>query len=353
VLTIDEAAPTTTPLPRVLGGLHRGLPDHWYPIIRSVELGQQPVAVRRFGEELAVWRDSKGAPHIFENRCAHRGAPMALGKIQGDELACSYHGWRYDGAGACRMMPLEPEDSRRAARTCLKAYAAEDRCGYIWMFYGDQTNATPLKVPAELEDPTFQSFKSEYLWSTNWLNVLDNVLDPLHALYLHAGSSAQQKRPTIKAFQITADTEDGFRLGKVGYKEDGSIGSVEGEVEFTLPSTVRLDLVNGVPPKSIMRLVIMPTPIDENNTISYFERGRRTAGVERLRWWFAWQFKYRSRIGRVVKQDRTLLTALGPIGETRLHEHLASSDVGVIHVRRRLNRAFSGGGSESPHASSQ
>ena len=141
------------------------------------------------------------------------------------------------------------------------------------------------------------------------------------------GQLAQQKRPTIKAFQITADTEDGFRLGKVGYKEDGSIGSVEGEVEFTLPSTVRLDLVNGVPPKSIMRLVIMPTPIDENNTISYFERGRHTEGLDRLRWWFAWKFKYRSRIGRVVDQDRTLLTALGPIGETRLHEHLASSDV--------------------------
>ena len=76
----------------------------------------------------------------------------------------------------------------------------------------------------------------------------------------------------------------------------------------------------------------MPTPIDENNTISYFERGRHTAGLERLRWWCAWQLKYRSRIGRVVDQDRTLLTALGPIGETRLHEHLASSDVGVIHV---------------------
>src|SRR5262249_43697819 len=119
-----------------------------------------------------------------------------------------------------------------------------------------------------------------------------------------------------------------------------------GEVEFTLPSTVRLDLVNGVPPKSIMRLVIMPTPIDENNTISYFERGRRTMGFDRLRWWCAWQFKYRSRIGRVVEQDRSLLIALGPIGETRLHEPLASSDVGVIHVRRRLNRAFSASESE-------
>ncbi len=344
---IQVAAPTSVPQLRVLDGLHRGLPDQWYPILRSAELGRQPVAVRRFGEDLAVWRDSKGTPHVVEDRCAHRGAPMALGKIQGDELACWYHGWRYDGAGACTMMPLEPEGSTRAARVCLRAYPAEERCGYVWMFYGSAARRTPLVVPPELEEPDFHSFLSVYIWQTNWLNVLDNVLDPLHALYLHAGSSAQQKRPTLKAFQITADSEDGFRLGKVGYKEDGSIGSVEGEVCFTLPSTVRLDLVNGIPPRSIMRLVIMPTPIDENNTISYFERGRRAVGLDRLRWWCAWQFKYRRRIGRVVEQDRALLTALGPIGETRLHEHLASSDVGVIHVRRRLQRAFAASRSAS------
>ena len=57
-------------------------------------------------------------------------------------------------------------------------------------------------------------------------------------------------------------------------------------------------------------------------------------------------------VGRVVDQDRTLLTALGPIGDTRLREHLASSDVGVIHVRRRLNRAFSASESEPSTPSS-
>ena len=51
--------------------------------------------------------------------------------------------------------------------------------------------------------------------------------------------------------------------GKLGYREDGSVGPVEGEVEFVLPNVVRLDLANGTQ-QGIMRVIIMPTPIDEN-----------------------------------------------------------------------------------------
>jgi phenylpropionate dioxygenase-like ring-hydroxylating dioxygenase large terminal subunit len=353
VATMEAAPPATAPRPRVLDGLHLGLPDHWYPILYSSQLGAGPLAVRRFGQSLAVWRDSQGAPHVFENRCAHRAAPLAAGNVQGDELACCYHGWRYNGAGLCTAMPLEDPDSPRLAHIRIKAYAAADRGGYIWMYHGDAASAPPLAVPAELEDAAYVRLQFEYVWQTNWLNVLENVQDPLHALYLHAGTSVQRRRATFKAFQITADLEDGFRMGKVGYKEDGSIGSVEGETTFTFPGTVRLDLVNGIPPKTIMHLVIMVTPIDEGNSVTYFERGRWDSGpLAAWRWRLAWLLKYRRRIERVVREDRDVLVGLGPIGEARLHEHLASSDVGVIHLRRRLNRAFAASQAHAGQASS-
>jgi len=68
----------------------------------------------------------------------------------------------------------------------------------------------------------------------------NNVLDPLHAIYLHAGAYTQRRRAKFKAFQVTADDETGFHLGKIGYREDGSVGPVEGEVELVLPNVVRL-----------------------------------------------------------------------------------------------------------------
>lgn len=324
--------------PKVTAGLHVGLPNFWYPILRSEELRGRPLPVRRFAKSLAVWRDIAGRPRVFEDRCPHRGAPMSLGRVRGNHLACGYHGWQFDETGDCIEMPLEPPDSRRRTRMCIQSYPAEDRGGYIWMFYGDRAKATPLSVPIELEGEDWAMYKSDYLWQTNWLNVLDNVLDPLHAIHLHAGAVTQRKRAKFKNFEITHDDDRGFRLGKVGYRDDGSVGPVEGEVEFFLPNILRLDIANGTQ-RGIYRVVIMPTPIDERNVCAFYARGRRARGFERLAWAF-WWFMHRRAVHRVAAQDREIMSGMAPIGEARLHEHLVSSDVGVMRLRKRLNQAF-------------
>jgi phenylpropionate dioxygenase-like ring-hydroxylating dioxygenase large terminal subunit len=338
-LAIMEGAAAVGRRPRVLGGLHRGLTGYWYPIMRSGELAKTPVKLRRFAEDLAVWRDTAGRPHVFENRCPHRGAPLALGKVRGEELQCWYHGWRFTGTGACSAMPLEEPDSPRPARTKVKAYAAEDRGGYIWMFYGEQERATPLEIPGELEDDTWCVFRADYLWKTNWLNILDNVLDPLHAIFLHVGAYTQRKRAKFKSFQIRHDDENGFRLGKIGYLTDGTTGPVEGEVEFRFPNVTRLDLADGTP-QGIMRVVVMPTPIDENTTLAFYMRSRKVKGLDRLRWQIAWYRVFRRAVNAIAHQDELVMSEIGDIGDARMKEHLSASDVGVIHLRKRLNQAF-------------
>ena len=50
----------------------------------------------------------------FEDRCPHRLAPLSEGRIEPSDgtLFCNYHGWRYDGSGACRGIPqLDPAQS--------------------------------------------------------------------------------------------------------------------------------------------------------------------------------------------------------------------------------------------------
>jgi phenylpropionate dioxygenase-like ring-hydroxylating dioxygenase large terminal subunit len=325
--------------PRVLDGLHLGLPNHWYPILRSSDLKNSPRDIRRFGQELVVWRDSSGAPHVFESHCPHRGAPLSLGRIQKDELACSYHGWRFNSSGQCTEMPLEDPSSTRPKTVKIAAYEAADRAGYIWMFYGQQRSVTPLTVPEEVEDKSWLTFKTEYCWKTNWLNLLENVLDPLHAIHLHVGALTQRKRAKFKNFDVTQDGEIGFKIGKIGYRDDGSLGRVEGEVEFRFPNIVRLDIADGTS-QGIYRVVIMPTPIDENNVCAFYARGRQQSGIKRLQWWLSWNLYYSRPVHRVAGQDGDILQGIGPIGEARLREHLASSDIGIIHLRKRLNQVF-------------
>ncbi len=236
-------------------------------------------------------------------------------------------------------MPLEETSSSRAGRFHVRAHAAEERAGFIWMFYGDAQRRQPLFVPEELEDHSFSTFTTVYTWQTSWLNVLDNVVDPLHAVHLHANVDVQKRRPTYQAFHVTEDDGTGFRLGKVGTRADGSVGPVEGEVEFLLPNIVRLDLAD-IRGNLLFRVVVIPTPIDENQSWAVFARTRRATGWQRVRWWIAWWAVHRRDIPAVIAEDRAVLQSLAPISEVRLREHLVSSDLGVIYLRKQLNQAF-------------
>src|SRR5262245_5432207 len=107
-MTTSESVVTRMPASEMPDGLHFGLPNFWYRILESGQLGRRPSSVQRFGEKLAVWRDSTGRRSVFENHCPHRRAPLSLGKIQGEELVCSYHGWAFNRSGDCIRKPLEP-----------------------------------------------------------------------------------------------------------------------------------------------------------------------------------------------------------------------------------------------------
>jgi phenylpropionate dioxygenase-like ring-hydroxylating dioxygenase large terminal subunit len=337
MLNVDPTMPTLQPAQEMPEGLRIGLPNQWYPILYSRQLGDKPVRVVRFGENLAVWRDKAGRPAVFHNHCPHRRAPLSLGTIHGEELVCAYHGWRFDRSGACVEKPLE-EKATISERHAVKSYPAEDRAGYIWMFFGDRNKVTPLQVPPELEDDSWYAFETEYVWDTNWLNVLDNVLDPLHAIYLHSGAVTQQRRAKFKNFRITSDDERGFRLGKMGYLPDGSVGPVEGEVEFVLPNIVRLDIADGTK-SGIYRVIIMPTPHDDGRVSAFYVRTRKAAGWARFKWWMWWARHGRS-VHAVAAQDRDVMVGLGPILQARSKEILALSDTGIVRLRRRLNAAY-------------
>eukprot|EP01035_Chromulina_nebulosa_P001961 gene1961-biopygen1701 len=83
------------------------------------------------GTEIVVWRDNKGAAHVWEDRCPHRGMRMSFGFVRGDHIACLYHGWEYDTAGQCRYIPAHPE-LEVPATIKVQTYAMEERDGIIW-----------------------------------------------------------------------------------------------------------------------------------------------------------------------------------------------------------------------------
>ena len=67
----------------------------------AADVARAPRAITLLDEPLVLWRDARGVPHVFRDVCVHRGTALSLGCVEGDELVCAYHGWRYRGDGAC------------------------------------------------------------------------------------------------------------------------------------------------------------------------------------------------------------------------------------------------------------
>src|SRR5688572_26136277 len=94
--------------PGTLAG--RYLRRFWQPIhlSRAVQAGRA-VPVRIMSEDLTLYRDEGGEPHLVDARCAHRGTQLSLGWVEGDSIRCMYHGWKYAPTGECIEQPAEPQ----------------------------------------------------------------------------------------------------------------------------------------------------------------------------------------------------------------------------------------------------
>ena len=69
------------------------------------------LSLRYFGRELVLFRTESGEPRVLDAFCPHLGAHLGHGgKVQGESIRCPFHGWCFDGRGACTAIPLKPSD---------------------------------------------------------------------------------------------------------------------------------------------------------------------------------------------------------------------------------------------------
>ena len=169
----------------------------WHPIAYSHELGDVPVRKRIMGEDLVVFRDRGGRVGLLQLHCCHRGTSLEYGRLEERGIRCCYHGWHFDTDGRILDTPLEPPGSGLKERFYQGAYLAEEHHGMVWGYLGP-----PDKVP---DGPDFDllsipghSFEPGELHGgpnhkpCNWLQIVDNFVDPQHEAYLHALHSGCQ-----------------------------------------------------------------------------------------------------------------------------------------------------------------
>src|SRR5256885_17048657 len=122
---------------------------YWIPAFKSDELPTPdcpPMRLRLLNENLIAFRATSGKIGVIANACPHRGASMFFGRNEEEGLRCVYHGWKFDVTGACVDMPSEPAESNFKNKVRIRAYAAQERSGIVWVYMG------PRETPPSLPD---------------------------------------------------------------------------------------------------------------------------------------------------------------------------------------------------------
>jgi 5,5'-dehydrodivanillate O-demethylase len=136
-------------------------------------------------EDVTLYRGEGGAPHCVAFRCAHRGTQLSTGWVEGDELRCFYHGWKYGPDGQCTEQPAEPEPFCNRIR--IRSYPTVEYLGLTFVYFGEG-NPPPLPRYPDFEAEGVRT-TSTYLRACNYFNSIENGVDPAHLAFVHRVSA--------------------------------------------------------------------------------------------------------------------------------------------------------------------
>ncbi len=164
--------------------------NFWYAAALGSEVtAEKPIKVKMLGQNFALFRDSKGVARCVSDICIHRCASLAGGKVKGDCVECPYHGWQFDGNGACTRIPSMGVNAKIPARAKIDGYPTEERYGLVFAFLGDlpEGERPPLPEIPEWGQEGWRCINLEYSWKAGWERSIEAALDPAHAEFVHTG----------------------------------------------------------------------------------------------------------------------------------------------------------------------
>jgi nitrite reductase/ring-hydroxylating ferredoxin subunit len=121
------------PLPRE--GENGLFSESWFPICLSREIPAGKILGADFLDgRVVAYRGANGEARVMSAYCAHVGADLSVGDIQGDTIRCAFHHWRYDGNGVCVATKVGDPPPPAA---CLFKFPACERHGIVFAYNGE------------------------------------------------------------------------------------------------------------------------------------------------------------------------------------------------------------------------
>ncbi|MBY8863387.1 aromatic ring-hydroxylating dioxygenase subunit alpha [Nocardia sp. CA2R105] len=196
-MTVTDNRPKSDNRPLTLqdiGCKDEALLNDWHVVGYSTDFESgRPYSVTLLGRDLAVWRDSTGELHVWEDLCIHRGARLSGGTIINNQIACPYHGWRYNTEAKCTLIPSAPRDKPMAKARAFP-WAVQERYGFAWVCLGDPANDVPA-FPQWDDEAQKKVHAGPFEFGANGYRALENFVDITHFPFVHSGINGDPDNP--------------------------------------------------------------------------------------------------------------------------------------------------------------
>ena len=334
------------------------LRDHWYPVAVVDDL-DAPLAVRLFGDDYVVWPTGDGAFASSDPFCPHRSAHLSGGWVDDGHIVCPYHGWTFDGTGACTHIPQATPGLPVPPRAALRTYPTAAAYGVVWMCVGDQpvSDAPPVWREA-VEHPDWR-FHVEFFepFAAAAPRIIDNNLDQSHVAYVHQNTFGDPDDAALPPLEVEPTEGGGFHSRM--HASQRGVGVQNGQtddeserldrwtdVELLAPLTTRtrLEYDGSTPDYAFFSCA---TPVDDRHSI--YMRLTALAGTEAVQPWET----FHAFGTRVKEEDRVVLestVADFPVDVTS-EVHLRCDKV-TLEYRRYLMRQLEQSPSPVPTSTS-
>ena len=341
MLTVDENERISHVAPGTpMGDMMR---RYWQPIATVEDIDREEVLpLRILGENLVLYKTTKGELGLIQERCPHRSASLAYGIPHEDGIRCPYHGWLFDGEGSCLDQPFDDVDNPEARfkdKIHVDAYPVETLGGLVFAYMGPPEKK-PLLPRWEwfVREDVHRSIGVTHL-PCNWLQCMENSMDPVHFEWLHANlinyvAKRRGDQPVMFPAKHVKVAFDVFEYGI--YKRR----LLEGDDPETSP-----DWLIGHP---VLFPNILDTggsyqirvPIDDHNTLHFLYRAQVVKEGEEPKTKVQ-EVPWKHEDGRLVVEtvigtDMMAWITQGPL-TPRHQEHLGVSDRGIILYRSILS----------------
>lgn len=148
----------------------------WRPVALSRQLRKKPIEIKLFGQEIVLFRDATGRVGALANRCPHRRMRLGLGRVEGSEIVCPYHGWRFTADGTGRT------PGTRGMKASTRCYETAERNGAIWLRADGEAK--------DLPNLSFQGYDSivtlHHKMDAPLYLLLDNMMELEHTASVHS-----------------------------------------------------------------------------------------------------------------------------------------------------------------------